>query len=206
MSHKLSKKCHTNCHILSHKLSNIVTQIVKFCQVRLRIRIRHKFYYSVSVFLLCIVALICLHTFHRMCQITLGLYCCPTKIAVASKRAFQRRPLMDTSVLWNGRVPFIFKFNTMNLTTWECLYLLLAIHILSKQGRIFLFEIMFFFILFNQSSGLILVFFPLWLLFQCWTNHSFYLPKMTPVSYSAGVSHLLSNNSQWTRISFGICN
>ena len=72
MSHKLSKKCHTNCQILSHKLSNIVTQIVKFCQVRLRIRIRHKFYYSVSLFLLCIVAHICRHTFHCMCQIALG--------------------------------------------------------------------------------------------------------------------------------------
>ena len=40
-----NKKCHTNCHILSQKLSNIVTQIVKFCQVRLRIQIHHKFYY-----------------------------------------------------------------------------------------------------------------------------------------------------------------
>ena len=51
---------------------------------------------------------------------------------------------MDTCVLWSGRVPFIVKFNTKNFTTWECLYLFLAIHIVLKQSRISLFESMIF--------------------------------------------------------------
>ena len=136
---------------MSHKLSKNVTQIVKYCHTNCQILSSEAENSDPSQVLLlgfCIFALYCgpyLSSYFPphvsdYLRSTLGVYCCPTKIAVASKRAFQRRPLLDTCVLWSGRVPLIVKFNTMNFTTWECLYLFLAVPIVSKQGRILLFE------------------------------------------------------------------